>query len=91
MNYIPKFAIITDGNTTQAFLDGKNIGGAVGDLIYSARDSQGNIKPTLRLLDIDIRNFTLTEGKDLESYLNERESLHHMVNGADSDLSNPLL
>lgn len=50
----PKIAIFTSGNATACFLDGKGIGANVQGLKYSARDKNGELRPTLELLNVDV-------------------------------------
>lgn len=64
----PNIIIASFGKSTRVFLDGKEIGEGVGDLIYSARNDEGELSPTLKLLKVDLRNFTW-EGATFEEEL----------------------
>ena len=64
----PEIIIMGVGNRTHVFLDGREIGGGVSNLIYSARNSKGEFCPTLKLLEVDLRYFTW-EGMTFEETL----------------------
>lgn len=64
----PEIIIMGVGKRTRVFLDGREIGGGVSNLIYSARNSQGEFSPTLKLLEVDLQQFTW-EGMTFEETL----------------------
>lgn len=66
----PEILIMGVGKRTHVFLDGRAIGGGVSNLIYSARNSQGEFAPTLKLLEVDLQHFTW-EGMTFEETLAE--------------------
>lgn len=74
----PKFAIATIENSTYVFLDGKCISGGVTDLIYSAKNEQGNLKPTLKLLEVDINEFSFEDGISLEEFLDKTQEVKEL-------------
>ena len=78
---IPKLIIVPIGASTNVFLDGKRISAGVKDLVYSARDKNGKLNPTLKLLEIDVNEFSLTEGKDFKDFYEELDYFRNLVEG----------
>lgn len=64
----PEIIIMGIGKHTHVFLDGREIGGGVSNLIYSACNSEGELSPTLKLLEVDLQHFTW-EGMTFEETL----------------------
>lgn len=81
---LPKLVIATLGNTTNVFLEGKQIGKGVENLVYSARDNDGNLNPTLKLLEVNVNGFSLEGGKTLEDFLNDIGETREKLFGAGS-------
>ena len=65
---IPKLMIATVGKYTRVFLDGKDISQGVTDIVYSARNKEGELKPTLRLLEVDANKFSIGGEKDFDEW-----------------------
>jgi len=65
---IPKLIIASIGKGTRVFLDGKDISRGVTDIIYSARNKDGELSPTLRLLEVDANNFSIGGEKDFDEW-----------------------
>ena len=65
---IPKLIIATIGKGTRVFLDGKDVSRGVTDIIYSARSKEGELKPTLKLLEVDANNFSIGGEKDFDEW-----------------------
>lgn len=65
---IPKLIIATIGKGTRVFLDGKDVSRGVTDIIYSARNQEGKLKPTLKLLEVDVNEFSFKEEKDFDEW-----------------------
>lgn len=65
---IPKLMIATVGKCTRVFLDGKDISQGVTDIVYSARNKEGELRPTLGLLDVDVNNFSVGGEKDFDEW-----------------------
>lgn len=82
---IPKLVIATLGNTTNVFLEGKQIGKGVEGLIYSACDNEGNLKPTLKLLEVNVNDFSLESGKSLEDFLKAVGETREMLSGIEPE------
>lgn len=80
---IPKLIIVPLGKSTNVFLNGKRIGAGVKDLVYSARDKDGKLNPTLKLLEVDVNEFSLTEGKDFKDF-------YEMLRGFGDAMGEPL-
>lgn len=78
---IPKLVIATLGNATNVFLEGKQIGKGVRGLVYSAQDEDGNLKPTLKLLEVDVNEFSLENGKNLEEFLKDIGEMRELLSG----------
>lgn len=64
----PSVIIAGFGKYTHVFLDNREIGRGVSDLIYSAKNADGEPSPTLKLLEVDLRNF-IWEGATFEEEL----------------------
>lgn len=86
---VPKLMIMTVGKTTQVFLDGKRIGDGVKDLIYSARNSEGELNPTLKLLEIDINKFSLDKDEDLNEFMEDIKFTRKLLSGEEISNSAP--
>ena len=65
---IPKLMIATVGKCTRVFLDGKDISQGVTDIVYSARNKEGELRPTLGLLEVDVNNFSIGGEKDFDEW-----------------------
>lgn len=78
---VPKLVIATLGNKTNVFLEGKQIGKGVRGLVYSAQDEDGNLKPTLKLLEVDVNEFSLENGKNLEEFLKDIGEMRELLSG----------
>lgn len=65
---IPKLMIATVGKCTRVFLGGKDISQGVTDIVYSARKEDGELRPTLRLLEVDVNNFSIGGEKDFDEW-----------------------
>ena len=63
---IPKLMIATVGKCTRVFLGGKDVSQGVTDIVYSARNKEGELRPTLRLLEVDVNNFSIGGEKDFD-------------------------
>ena len=82
---VPKLVIATLGHTTNVFLEGKQIGDGVEGLVYSAKDSDGNLNPTLKLLEVDVNRFSLEHGASLEDFLKKIGETREMLSGAKTE------
>ena len=82
---IPKLVIATLGNKTNVFLEGKQIGKGVKGLVYSARDKEGNLKPTLKLLEVNVNEFSLESGKSLEEFFTDIGEAREMLSGVEPE------
>lgn len=65
---IPKLMIATVGKCTRVFLGGKDVSKGVTDIVYSARNKEGELRPTLRLLEVDVNNFSIGGEKDFDEW-----------------------
>ncbi|WNX84361.1 hypothetical protein RWV98_17570 [Agathobaculum sp. NTUH-O15-33] len=55
-------AILTDGRHTVALLNGLCIGDGIQKLEFSTENQDGEMKSTIRLMDINTRKFRVTDG-----------------------------
>mgnify|MGYP004569609125 CR=1 FL=1 len=60
---IPKLVIFTVGKSTHVVLDGIHIADGIEELKYSARNTKGELSPTIELLKISVKDFKYTDGK----------------------------
>ena len=65
---IPKLMIATVGKCTRVFLGGKDISQGVTNIVYSATNIEGELRPTLRLLEVDVNNFSIGGEKDFDEW-----------------------
>ena len=78
----PKIAIFSFGNATACFLDGKGIGSDIGNLEYSARDDRGELRPTLKVLDVDVGKggFSWNEDHNSSGFASLRDFIVERLN-----------
>ena len=68
---IPDLIIAAKGNTTQIFVKGIMISKGVNDVVYSARDSEGKLNPTIRLLDIEVSEFSVGDTRSIDRFVSQ--------------------
>lgn len=77
----PKLVIMAIGNTTKVFLDGKSIGAGVKDLVYSARNAEGKLEPTLKLLEVNVNEFKVEEDSSIFDFMNSLKEINNLKAG----------
>lgn len=63
MNF-PKFVLASDGRHTVVLLDGVFIGQGIQRLDFSTEGKGGDMKSTIRIMDLDIENASLERGEE---------------------------
>lgn len=63
MNF-PKFVLASDGRYTGVLLDGVFIGQGIQRLDFSAEDKNGEMKSTIRIMDLDVGVVSLERGEE---------------------------
>ena len=63
-HFIPDIIIIGEGKSTNAIIKGMEFGNGISDFEYSATDSFGNLKPTVKLIGVDVETFNPKDGSD---------------------------
>lgn len=61
----PKLIIATNGEQTMALIDGVTIGAGIQRLDFSTENKDGEIKSTLRILDLDVGRAELHTDKQM--------------------------
>lgn len=74
----PKFALVTVGNTTHVFLDGRCISKGLEDVNFSARNDEGKLQPTVDL-KVNIQDFALEKGQTLNDFIAATRDIKTMI------------
>lgn len=65
----PKLVIASDGHRTVVLLDGVLLGRGIGRVDFSSEDKNGEMKPTIHFLDVDVAAAKVDKTPDLEQVL----------------------
>lgn len=68
-HFIPDIIIIGEGKATHVIIKGMEFGNCISDFEYSATDSLGNLKPTVKLIEVNVETFNPKDGSDTFSRL----------------------
>lgn len=60
----PKFAVISDGEYTIALLDGVVIGEGIRRLEFSTSNESGEMRSTVRVMDLDVKRAKFSTDKE---------------------------
>lgn len=63
-HFIPDIVVIGDGKATNVIIKGMEFGRAISGFEYSARSDNGDLHPTVKLLELDIETFDPKDGSD---------------------------
>lgn len=58
----PKFVMVSDGRCTGVLLDGVFIGEGILRLDFSTENKDGEMKSTIRIMDLDVKTVSLERG-----------------------------
>ena len=62
--FIPDIVVIGEGKSTNVIIKGMEFGNCISDFEYSATDSLGNLKPTVKLIEVNVETFNPKDGSD---------------------------
>ena len=65
----PKLVVASDGHRTVVLLDGVLLGSGIEGVDFSTANENGEIKPTIRLLGIDVAAVEIDKSPDMEHVL----------------------
>lgn len=63
-NFIPDIVVIGEGEATNIIIKGMEFGNCIRDFEYSARNSNGDLSPTVKLIEVSVENFAPRDGSD---------------------------